>query len=174
MSKPLNRITLPGAYAAGRQLRRPRRAVLLGLLFLLPGLAGCGVKGPPMPPRQPPLPAVKALAFQVADGSVTLTWSLAQPLAGKSAGGWAFGIHRSRSALDQPACDGCPLVFERVGAVPADGSPNGRFSFAMPLAAGYHYAFKVRLEKSGRAGPDSQPVRFDYPAAKPAGVSETP
>lgn len=167
-------ITMKRSGAAQPKVGWRVQAILWGAVFLLLGLGGCGVKGPPVPPRQPVPPAVTDLAFQVADGSVTLTWRLTQPLSGKPAGPWAFGIYRARSVLDQPACDTCPLVFEKVGTVPYVEPQVDRFSTAIPLDAGYRYVFKVRLEKNRRAGPDSQPIRFDYPPPDPAGHSETP
>lgn len=137
--------------------------VLAGISLLL-GFSyfGCGIKGPPVPPRQPPVPVVAELAYQVADQTVTLTWRLPEPLSGKQAKHAKFGLYRSRTALAESACDGCPLVFEKVATVPYVHTDSNRFSTGAPLDPGYRYGFKVRLETDGGAGPDSNLVKFDY------------
>jgi hypothetical protein len=55
-----------------------RQDTITGRNFWLFGFGwiGCGVKGPPVPPRQPPVPAVSDLAYEVAGQAVMLTWSL--------------------------------------------------------------------------------------------------
>ncbi|MBC2742753.1 MAG: hypothetical protein HGJ93_06850 [Desulfosarcina sp.] len=149
--------------------------ILAGIFFLF-GFSyfGCGIKGPPVPPRQPPVPAVVDLAYQVADQSVTLTWYLPGPLFGKQATHSTFGLYRSRTALAEPVCDGCPLVFEKVVTVPYVHTDTNRFSTDASLDPGYRYVFKVRLETDGRTGPDSNPVQFDHMPDVPFEQSETP
>ena len=132
---------------------------------------GCGVKGPPVPPRHAPVPAVAELAYQVADQTVTLTWRLPGPLSRKQAKRATFGLYRSRTALTEPACDGCPLVFEKVATVPYVHTDTNRYSSEAPLDPGYRYVFKVRLETDGGVGPDSNPVQFDYLPDVPSGGS---
>lgn len=142
-------------------------------LFGLSGV-GCGVKSPPVPPRQPPLPAVLDLAYQAAGRTVTLTWRLAGPLTGRQASQGTFTIYRSRSALEQPACEGCPLIFEKVATVPYADSAGNRFVIDVPLDSGYRYVFKVRLETDQSAGPESNTVQFDHLAEAPSGRMEKP
>jgi hypothetical protein len=117
---------------------------------------------------------VADLAYQVADQTITLTWHLTGPLAAKQAKNAAFGIYRSRTALADPACDGCPLVFEKAATVAYTDSDTNRFSVNTPLAVGYRYVFKVRLETDRGAGPDSNLVRFDQLMDTPSKASETP
>lgn len=149
--------------------------VLSGFFFLLSvNYFGCGVKGPPVPPRQPPVPAVADLAYAVADHTIALTWRLPGPLSTKQANQAAFGLYRSRTALAESGCDGCPLVFEKVATVPYVHTESNRFSFDAPLEPGYRYVFKVRLETDGGTGPDSNPVQVDHLPDMPSGVSETP
>jgi hypothetical protein len=150
------------------------RPILFGLLLLLStAYFGCGVKGPPVPPRQPLVPAVE-LSYQVDDQTVRLTWRLPGPLAAKQAKDAAFVVYRSRTALAEPPCDGCPLVFEKAASVAYVDSDSNRFSIDKPLESGYRYVFKVRLETDSGAGPDSNPVRFDHLPDLPSGASETP
>ncbi|MFO7716226.1 hypothetical protein [Desulfosarcina sp.] len=115
-----------------------------------------------MPPRQPPIPMVMELAYQVSDPKVTLTWRLSGPLSGRQANRSTFGIYRSRSAIDEPVCEGCPLVFEKVATAATVDSGDSRFSIDILLNPGYRYVFKVRLEMDNGAGPDSNAVQFDY------------
>lgn len=131
--------------------------ILFGCLAL-----GCGVKRPPLPPRQPPLPAVVTLGYQVAGPSVRLTWQLSEPPVGEPQGPAAFGVYRFRSALAEPVCDTCPLVFEKVGMVPYAGREGAHFSFDADLDPGYRYVFTVRLEKGAATGPNSNRVQFDH------------
>jgi hypothetical protein len=160
MARTPGRISLPLLLAA---------AVGLGL-----GFSGCGVKGPPVPPRQPPLPAVTDLHCRVARQTAALTWRLAEPPPATWYRDWAFGIYRYRTRLDQPPCDGCPQVFDKVATVPYIDTDDLRFSTEVPLDPGYRYVFKVRLETKRRTGPDSNTVQFnDLPAAS-AQPSEIP
>jgi hypothetical protein len=117
---------------------------------------------------------VTELAYQVVDPAVTLTWRLPGPLSGKQASHAEFGIYRSRSALDGPACAGCPRVFEKVATVPYIHSDANRFSIDVPLYPGYRYVFKVRLETDRGTGPDSRPVQFDHFRGMPSADTETP
>lgn len=123
---------------------------------------GCGIKAPPVPPRQPPIPTVMELTYQMSDPNVTLTWRLPGPLSRRQANQSTFGIYRSRSGIDEPVCEGCPLVFEKVATAATVDSEDSRFSIDIPLKPGYRYVFKVRLEMDNRAGPDSNAVQFDY------------
>ena len=149
--------------------------LLTGVLLLLScSYFGCGVKGPPVPPRQPPLPVVADLAYQVAGQMVTLTWSLQGSLSGKQAQQTVFGLYRSMTALDEPVCDGCPLVFEKVTTVPYVHADADRFATDVSLDTGYHYVFKVRLETDRGVGPDSNPVQFDHLPEVPSRQRETP
>ena len=149
--------------------------VLSGIFFLLSvSYFGCGVKGPPVPPRQPLVPTVADLAYAVTDHTIALTWRLPGPLSTKQANQAAFGLYRSRIALAESGCDGCPLVFEKVATVPYVHTESNRFSFDAPLEPGYRYVFKVRLETDGGTGPDSNPVQVDHLPDMPSGVSETP
>jgi len=159
----------------GRGVRSAKGPILAGLFLLLSvSYFGCGVKGPPVPPRQAPVQAVADLAYAVSDQIVVLTWHLPGPLSAKQAKNAAFGLYRYRTALAEPDCDGCPLVFEKVATVPYVHTESNRFSIDAPLETGYRYVFKVRLETDGGAGPDSNSVQIDYFPDMPSGVSETP
>ncbi len=160
---------------AGKTTVRANGPMRVGIFLLLGVIGfGCGVKGPPLPPGLPPVPAVADLAYQAADQTVRLTWRLSAPLAAKQAKSAVFVLYRSQTALAESPCDGCPLVFEKAATVVFVDSDTNRFSFIMPLESGYRYVFKVRLETDRGAGPDSNLVRFDHSPQRPSKVSETP
>lgn len=140
------------------------KLIVLSGIFLLFGFTccGCGIKGPPVPPQLPAVPTVLDLTYQVDDQTVRLSWSLTGPLAIKQAKQATFGIYRSRSALAEPACEGCPLLFEKVATVPYVHTNTHRYTTSVALDPGYRYGFKVRLETNGVAGSDSNLIQFDY------------
>ncbi len=151
-----------------------KRIALFGLFLLLSvSYFGCGVKGPPVPSRQPPVPMVTDLAYALADQAVMLTWRLPGTLFAEQAKNATFGVYRSRTAIGGSDCDGCPQVFEKVAAVPYFHTESNRFSIDVPLEPGYRHVFKVRLETDGGAGPDSSPVQVDQLPVMPFGGSET-
>ena len=149
--------------------------MLAGCCMLLAlGCIGCGIKGPPVPPEAPPIPAVTDLSYQVDDGSVVLAWGLPERLSRKRAKGAVFDIYQSRSNLSEAACEDCPLVFEKVDTLPYVDTDTNRFSIAVDLDPGYRYVFKVRLVTSGQAGLEAEPVGFDFPSDGFSGGTKTP
>jgi hypothetical protein len=152
------------------------KMIMIAGLCGLVGIAwiGCGVKGPPVPPRQPMPPASPRLAFQVTGSSVTLTWSLPEPLSGRQAKQARFVVYRSPTGFDQAACDDCPLVFQKWKTIPyvhADANP---YSTTAPLDPGYRYVFKVRVETEGGVGADSNSVQVDPVTDVSSGGSQRP
>lgn len=147
--------------------------VVAALLLAVFTLAGCGVKGPPVPPKAAPLPDV-ALTYRLDGPSVQLMWQMSSLLSNTQDRQATFAIYRSRMDLSEADCDNCPLVFEKVSSRPFVPTEDSRFSSVMALDPGYGYAFKVRLEIGGQAGVDSNTVRFDIPAAEPPSAKETP
>ena len=128
--------------------------LLAGLL--LAASAGCGVKAPPVPPNVKP-PVVSAFTHTLADGTLSLSWSLS----GDSPTPQSYTVYRSRTPLADKPCPGCPLVFERVRTIPADNRAGG--TVVLPLAAGYRYGFKMTATTAdGLEGPDSGTIRFNY------------
>ena len=140
-----------------------QRFIITGLLLVVLSLASCGIKGPPVPPKSPPVPKAAELVHSLDDDAVILEWALAERLSGRQAQKATFGIYRFRAKLSEPVCETCPLVFEKVDTVPYVHTNGSRFSKAVDLEGGYRYVFKVRLEIGGRIGADSNLVRFDFP-----------
>lgn len=156
----------------------PRRS---GLCRLLPAvvlipllLAGCGVKGPPLAPRQPPLPGVVDAAYRLVDGKVALGWTLAGPLTSGQARDAVFVVYRSRSSLADPACATCPLIFDKVATLPYTDASDQRYSIDLPVETGYHYTFKVQLESGRAAAKEAATVAFDLPEDETTASTESP
>lgn len=148
-------------------LRRSQLKLVLVLVlgWLTVGLGGCGVKGPPVPLRQQaPLPAVVNPAYRIANRQVTLTWRLQSSLDRQVARQARFIVRRFRRALDQPACESCPQVFETVGRMPYVETSDGAYVLTLPLEAGFRYAFTVHIETGNLVGADSEPLKFEYPS----------
>jgi hypothetical protein len=174
--RPLERQQPP---ESGRIVRKTHlllnRIALFGSLMLFaPGVLGCGVKGPPVPPQAPPVAAVGALGYVREGLSAVLNWRLPQRLPRRQARGAVFGVYQSSTDLSEPVCDDCPLVFEKVADVPYVDRDDSRYSARIALDPGYRYRFKVRLETNGQAGADSDTVQFDVAADDPAAGTETP
>jgi hypothetical protein len=119
-------------------------------------LFGCGVKAPPVPPRLPPLPGVADLAYRLADGVVALDWRVDGPL--------TSGQARKAAMVTDPACETCPLIYDKVATLPFRDTPGQRFSTELPVDPGYRYTFKVQLEAGTTVGKQAGPIAFDLPA----------
>jgi hypothetical protein len=128
--------------------------MIMGLLFLVSG--GCGLKAPPVPPEEKP-PVIKELVHTINNGTLTLAWDLADD----SPPPQAYTLYQSKVPVSDETCEGCPLVFERLLNIPATMQRNG--AQTLTLEKGFRYGFKVTATiESGRVGPDSNTVRFNY------------
>ncbi|MBR9982853.1 MAG: hypothetical protein KFF50_17610 [Desulfatitalea sp.] len=137
--------------------RRIWAAAAVGALLLLAGIAGCGVKGPPVPPQRPPLPAVEALTGRLDGDTVTLNWRH-NPDAKGVAG---YVVLRAQSDPAQPPCPDCPVVYQRAGTINAD-KHSRQITFSEPVPAGFRYTYLVRaLGAAGDQGPEKASVEID-------------
>lgn len=128
-------------------------AVLLGAMLL----AACGVKGPPVPPKRPPLPAVAGLTGILEGDTVTLTWR--HDTSAKGVAGYL--VLRSQADPAQPPCPGCPVVYQRAGTIEAD-KDSRTITFSEQVSDGFRYTYTVRaLGAGGDQGPDGDPVVID-------------
>lgn len=132
-------------------------ACLLCAFMLSMATAGCGKKGPPVPPGHTPLAQTTSLKGNLEGDSVHLNW---RP--GDTAGGIKeYVVLRSQVDPAKPPCPGCPHVFQRVGTVAPDPlTPSVHFT--EPAAPGFIYTYKVQpVGPSGETGPDSNTVTID-------------
>lgn len=134
----------------------------LGLMLVLTLLNGCGKKAPPVAPRQTPLAAISDLKGELNRGTVRLTWHHA-PDNARAAG---YIILRAQSALSQPECPECPLVYQKIDTIPLSrslGKKRHIIEFYHDVADGFRYTFNVRpYQSSGDQGPDSNAVVIIY------------
>lgn len=129
--------------------------VITGLL--LTGLCGCGKKAPPIAPARLPLPQVTELKGSLEDDTVTLVW---RP-AGQGGVLRSFDVLRAQSEADKPPCQGCPMIFQKVGT-PAFSNDAERYIFSEAVAAGFVYTYKVQpVGSPGDQGPASNLVVID-------------
>jgi hypothetical protein len=142
----------------------PTAVWLIGLT-----LFACGVKGPPVPPGQPAIPAVVNLSHEISGATVSLRWALEKPLSGTDADDGAFVLYRSRNPIGSDFCEDCPQLFEKAMTIPYVEQASGRYETNALLEYGYRYLFKVRLQTPSGIGPDSNLVRFDFPSDDDSG-----
>ena len=139
------------------------------VLFVFLGLlSGCGLKGPPVPPKKEPLPAVTDLRKSISGNDLKLTWILPQWEKGLWSDVKGFRVYRNRSPVSGSECKGCPVVFARIAEIPIDRSRwrhNKKFemSYSEKLEKGFRYIYKVTIYSGdGQAGRDSNSVEFVY------------
>jgi predicted small lipoprotein YifL len=130
-------------------------AVLISLCFL--ATAGCGRKGPPVPPQRTPLPQATELSGRLEGDTATLTWR--RPAAAQ--GLREYAVMRAQSKGSDPACPGCPLVFQEAERITTDVDTD-TFEFSERVPEGFIYTYKVQtVEASGDRGQDSNRVIID-------------
>ncbi|HIJ56240.1 MAG TPA: hypothetical protein HPQ03_08950 [Deltaproteobacteria bacterium] len=143
--------------------RRKIEAVVFGLVLIF-FAASCGKKGDPFPPRELPPPAVGDLAMERSDDFLTLTWTVPTGKKRIVSGFAGFLVYRSKKAVSEEACKGCPILFSRVADVPISGeAPGDAMTFSETLEKGFRYIYKVTIySKAGLVSGASNLVEFTY------------
>jgi len=137
---------------------RPVRCLAALLLTgaLVVSLAGCGVKKPPVGPRQPPMQAVTDLAATWNQGMITLTWLHNDP----SETVVGYQVYRSQTKIETTPCEECPIIFESAGKITVSRQSR-TVRFELEASIGYFYRFKVKpYQATGAQGPDSNVVEL--------------
>jgi hypothetical protein len=136
--------------------------LLLGWVW---GLAGCGVKAPPVPPKSIAPAAIVDLTAHLDQDIVTLNWSVPKGKAAGTAGVAGFIVYRAGVSLEDPAaCTECPLLFRRIAEIDmeqymAGASDRKKVTFRQSVDLGFRYVYKVvAMAKDGQRGLDSNPV----------------
>ena len=136
------------------------------LLFLFPG---CGKKGPPVPPRQKPVPAVSDLKYSINENILMLTWTIPKGKEKAKTALDGFIVYRYKRPISDSACKNCPKLFQKVSDIPADittdvrGYENKNIEYREEIEKGFVYTYKVVLyAKNGVAGADSDYVEFSF------------
>lgn len=125
-----------------------RLATVLAVFILVALLAGCGKKGPPVPPRRYRPPAVSDLDYRLDGRTLTLTWSLPADAGDKPAAADGCIVYQARQPQSDTACPGCPQPFARVADLPVEAKTPARqqprfMQYAGELDRGFVYTFKV-------------------------------
>lgn len=130
--------------------------------------SGCGIKAPPVPPRQVQPPAVNDLASSIDGNLLELTWTYSMDEKNETSGVSGFIVYRSKRKLSEPECENCPVAFERVEDIPirvkdAENVIKGVMTYDEVLENGFRYRYKVTVyTNKGIAGSDSNIVDFEY------------
>jgi len=136
------------------------------LVFLLPG---CGKKGPPVPPRQEPVPAVSDLKYGIDGNILTLTWTIPKEKEKAKSAFSGFIVYRSKRPISGSDCKNCPKLFQKVSDILADikidapGYVNKNIEYREEIEKGFVYTYKVVLyTKSGTQSRDSNNINFNF------------
>jgi predicted small lipoprotein YifL len=133
--------------------------LLISVLVLLAGIAGCGKKAMPSAPEASPVPAASDLSHEVDGGFVYLEWRVPMDITGGEA-----IVSRARTKLSDEMCDGCPLVFQQIAVLEIHPKRSALIqTYRESLSPGFRYTYRVVLKgERGRTSPPSNLVTFDY------------
>lgn len=131
------------------------------LCAILP--TGCGKKGPPKLPDVKTPVGVGNLEAKLDGGDIVLRWTATGAEQGEN-GVTGYLIYRSTEPLDEDACEGCPVLFQRGAKVPLVDKQGARqvMVYRESFLPDARYRFKVvPYDARGQLGPDSNIVRID-------------
>ncbi len=133
---------------------------ILGVIVAFFSISGCGVKKPPIPPRQVSPMAVTDLNKIIEQERLKLTWTIPK---GKKPELLGFILYRSRVELTDADCKDCPVLFKRIGDILIKSQENGMMKYEETLEKGYKYIYKViTYATDGTVSTDSNFVEFTY------------
>ncbi len=138
--------------------------VLIGFAFII---SGCGIKGPPVTPRQIRPPAVKGLTGDIKENIFKLTWTIPEEKEIIKSGAEGFFVYRSKTLLSEPDCKGCPVLFSRVADIPIKAKDSGdlnkdKMMYKEALEKGNRYIYKVNVYAKDITSSDSNYVEFVF------------
>ena len=138
--------------------------VLIGFAFII---SGCGIKGPPIPPRHVVPPAVNDLIKSIDGNILRLTWTIPGEKEMFTSGDAGFIVYSSKTLLSEPYCKDCPVLFTRVADIPIETKDlekkdEGIIKYSETLEKGYRYIFKVNTYLKGATSSDSNRVDFVF------------
>jgi hypothetical protein len=144
-----------------------RRAALLVLVAAATLAAGCGRKGPPLPPRPVVPGAVTGLRAQPEAGGLRLSWTA--PARNQDGSALRDLLEFRVSRAPSPGAEG-PAGFAFLATVPAE--PGDRYSVldddgGSGLRPGVRYAYRVQpVNRRGMLGPVAEVSATYTPDAK--------
>ncbi|MBE9536501.1 MAG: hypothetical protein IMF07_04910 [Proteobacteria bacterium] len=160
---------------AGNETAREKGIALLLLAII--ALAGCGKKGPPLPPLITLPETVQSFAIEGRDEGLLLSWRVAEKNIADLAG---FRLHRQSEAK---GCTSCPSRFPLYKDVDID-LPHGAkiengvlYLLDAEVERGFIYRYKVvPYSRSGYEGPFSRTVTASWsmPPQAPTALKSEP
>lgn len=138
----------------------PRFMVVLIAILVL---SGCGIKKSPRLPEVKTPTGVKDLRVAVAGDDILLEWTTAGLEKKGDQAAQGFYVYRADEPTDAEICEGCPILFRRVGLVKIyrELEPEEVISYNESKRAGMRYIFKVvAFNDQGLLGEDSNLVRL--------------
>lgn len=135
---------------------------LLALMVLF-AFCGCGIKKSPKLPDVKTPTGVNDLRVAVAGEDILVEWTTSGLKREGDQAAQGFYIYRADEPADAERCEGCPILFRRVGLVKIyrDLAPEEVLNYREPKRAGVHYIFKVvAFNDQGLLGEDSNLARL--------------
>ncbi len=157
---------MPAAVTTGRRAAGRRGGMgrgVLSVLIALLVLGGCGIKKSPKLPEVETPTGIKDLRAMVVGEDILLEWTTEglERQGEKAAQG--FYVYRADEPADAEVCEGCPILFRRVGLVKIyrELDPKEVISYREPKRSGVRYVFKVvAFNPQGMLGEDSNLARL--------------
>ena len=150
-----------GAPAVGRPVGRWLCGLAVVAALLLTG--GCGIKKSPRLPKVKTPSGVNDLRATPAGEDILLEWTTGGLEREGDQAAQGFYVYRAEEPADSEACEGCPILFQRVGLVKIyrELGPEEVLSFREPKRSGVRYTFKVvAFNEHGLLGEDSNLARL--------------
>ena len=130
---------------------------LVSLFFSFLVLAGCGEKGPPVPPPETGLTiaAPYDLKLESSDNTVFLTWSHKTDPESAKVYPDRFDVFMAKKEFS--GCVGCPFQFKTAGSVPVTEK-----KFSIEVEPGYKYYFRIQAAGADNLkSPYTKTVQFE-------------
>ena len=131
-------------------------------------LGGCGRKAMPKPPSGNNPPPVSDLDYSLHNNTINLSWTIPPPDDKAKSPVAGFWIYRSKQMFFIDDCPNCPVRFERIGELSAQGvgsdqPESASVVFTQEIEPGYRCFYKVRTyDNNGVAGDDSNLIEFTF------------
>lgn len=140
-----------------RDHQTAKSLIILAVAVLCFGVAGCGKKGPPLPPenRSGKVAAPYELKAVLLESDIHLVWKHETNVETAALKPEFFEIFMARKTFE--ACEGCPFEFEPAGRVEAHMT-----EFFVPAEKGFKYYFRVRaVDSDNIMSPYSKTVQIE-------------
>lgn len=154
---------MPANQSFGRETSGGVGQRWLAILVAVLVVGGCGIKKSPQLPDVKTPTGVKDLQVSVAGEEILLEWTTAGLENKGDEAAQGFYVYRSDESAGAEVCEGCPILFRRVGLVKIyrELAPEEVLSYREPKRTGVRYIFKVvAFNDRGLLGEDSNLARL--------------